>query len=186
MPASAGIVSVLISAPKRGLPASMRRISAAAGVDLDGAGGEQRVAQAAGLGGGRDQVDPVLGADRRGTRRRQTVAASLPCRGGEGVPATATAARADQREDRPLLADVLDLDLAADLVGLEMAAGDLERLAARCRARAPGRGRGAAPACRPACGPCGRAAPRSSPRRAPAPRRRWSAGPAGTRPRRRP
>ena len=48
------------------------------------------------------------------------------------------------------------------------------------------RRRAAAPACRPASAPCGRAARRSSPRRARAPRRRWSAGPAGTRRPRRP
>ena len=45
-------------------------------------------------------------------------------------------ARPDQREDRPLLADVLDLDLAADPVGLAGGASDgCGRVRLECRAR---------------------------------------------------
>ena len=122
MPASAGIVSVPISAPKRGRPASIRRISAASARDLDRAGGEQRLADALALGGGDDQVDPVGGADREalGAADGDGFAGVLGQRRAAGDLGRAGA---DQREERALAAGVGDLDLAADLVHLQVAAG---------------------------------------------------------------
>ena len=63
MPASAGIVSAPISAPKRGVPASIRRISAASAPTSTAPASTERLAQALGVGGRGDQVDAVGGAD---------------------------------------------------------------------------------------------------------------------------
>ncbi len=117
MPASAGIVSAPISAPKRGRPASMRRISAASAADLDGAGLDQRLAQAAGAGAVGDQVEAVPGPSQQAIdavhgRPPAGVLRQRRRRGDLG------AARPDQREDRPLGAQVGDLHLPADPVGL--------------------------------------------------------------------
>ena len=91
MPASAGIVAVLISAPKRGRPALDADDLGGLLVDLGGAGGEQPVAQAAGFCGRRDQVDAVLAADDDALDAADGRYLAAVQR-GEGAAATATEA----------------------------------------------------------------------------------------------
>src|SRR6188472_1293210 len=82
------------------------------GGDLDGAGVEQRRVDAVALGNGDDQVDAVVDAERGGLDRPREL----------GRPG------ADQREEDVLVAGVGDLDLAADLVHPQVAAGRRQAL----------------------------------------------------------
>ncbi len=128
MPASAGIVAVSISAPKRG-------VAGLDAEDLDGGRGDleraglapERRAAARGSAAAAIRSMPSARAHREALDAvdRELLAGVLGQRGRAGELG---AARPDQREDRPLLADVLDLDLAPDLVHLEVAPGRRQRL----------------------------------------------------------
>ena len=90
-----------------GAPASMRRISAASGSTSTAPAASSAVAQAARLRRRRRSGRcPSARADGEALDPGDGRVASQACSGSAAVPATSTAARADQREDRPLLADV--------------------------------------------------------------------------------
>ena len=101
MPASAGIVAVLISAPKRGPAALDAEDLGRLGLDLGGAGVEQRVPRrpASAAGAIRSMPSSVPTTTHS---TPQTVAVSVPCGAGEGAPDDRDRGGADQREDRAL------------------------------------------------------------------------------------
>ena len=156
-----------ISAPKRGTPASTRRISAASGLTSTAPASISAASSALALGGGGRG-----GRCRRGCRPRRTStpadAASLRWRtpAAAAVPAI-SAARGpiSERSARSAVASAT-CDVAPDRVHRQVRAARRPWRRARGRAGSPPR-RPAAPAGRSACGPCGRAAPRTGPRRPP-------------------
>ena len=85
--------------------------------DLGGAGPLEPLDQSGGSFGARDQVDSDIGRDREDLRAVPLTEA-LGMFGTEALEAgELIGPRPDQRGDRPTLADVLDLDVAADAVG---------------------------------------------------------------------
>ncbi len=105
-----------MSSPNRGRPDSIRTISAASSVTGGDPGFGEQALERLTLLGANDQVDPHVSCDAENFRA-VPVAVTLSVLRPESLEAhELDGARTDHREQRPALADVLDLDLAADAV----------------------------------------------------------------------